>query len=38
MTNLNQDWPVFVILGLFVVFIIYVIIKGNQFEKEKKKA
>lgn len=36
MTNLNQDWPVFVILGLFVFFIIYVIIKSNQYEKEKK--
>jgi len=36
MTNLNQDWPVFVVLGLFAFFIIYVIIKGNQAEKEKK--
>jgi len=36
MINLNQDWPVFVMLGLFVFFIIHVIVKGNQAEKEKK--
>jgi hypothetical protein len=34
--NLWQDWPVFVLLGAVVFFFIYVIIKGNQGEKEKK--
>ncbi|MDD5108212.1 MAG: hypothetical protein PHC29_01695 [Candidatus Omnitrophica bacterium] len=38
MNNLSQDWPVFAMLGLFVSFVIYVIIKGNQAEKEKKEA
>jgi hypothetical protein len=36
--NLLQDWPVYVLLGGVVVFVIYVIIKGNQGEKEKKEA
>ncbi len=35
--NLWQDWPVFVLLGAVVFFLIHVIVKGNQGEKEKKK-
>ena len=34
--NLVQDWPVYVLLGLVVFFFIFVIIKGNQGQKEKK--
>lgn len=34
--NLLQDWPVFVLLGAVVFFFIYVIIKGNQGDKDKK--
>lgn len=34
--TLYQDWPVYVLLGAVVFFFIYVIIKGNQGEKEKK--
>lgn len=34
--NLWQDWPVYVLLGVVVFFFIYVIIKGNQGEKDKK--
>ena len=35
--NLQQDWPVYVLLGRVVTFFIYVIIKGNQSDKENKK-
>lgn len=31
-----QDWPVFLLLGAVVYFFIYVIIKGNKNENEKK--
>lgn len=34
--NLVQDWPVYVLLGLAAFFFIYVVIKGNQGQKEKK--
>lgn len=34
--NLWQDWPVFALLGAVVFFFIYIIIKSNQGEKEKK--
>lgn len=34
--NLWQDWPVYVLLGAVAFFFIYVIIKGNQGDKEKK--
>jgi len=34
--NLWQDWPVYVLLGATAVFFIYVVIKGNQGNKEKK--
>lgn len=33
--NLWQDWPVFVLLNAVVFFFCYVIIKGNQVQKEK---
>ncbi len=33
--NIVQDWPVYVLLGVVVFFYAYVIIKGNQTEKEK---
>jgi len=36
--NLWQDWPVYVLLGAVAFFVIYVVIKGNQREKEKKDA
>lgn len=32
--TLNQDWPVFVLLGLVVFFFIYVIIKSNLHKNE----
>lgn len=28
--NLWQDWPVYVLFGVVVMFFVYVIIKGNQ--------
>lgn len=31
-----QDWPLYVLLGAVVFFYTYVIIKGNQSDKEKK--
>ncbi len=34
--NLSQDWPAYVLLGAVVFFYIYVAIKGNQWDKEKK--
>ncbi|MDO8662866.1 MAG: hypothetical protein Q7K98_06585 [Candidatus Omnitrophota bacterium] len=34
--NLWQDWPVYMFLGAVVLFFIFVIIKGNQGDKEKK--
>jgi hypothetical protein len=35
--NLAQDWPVYVLGGVVVLFFIYMIIKSNQCEKDKKK-
>ncbi len=35
--NLVQDWPVYVLGGLVVFFFIFMIIKSNQSEKDKKK-
>jgi len=34
--NLAQDWPVYILLGAAVYFFIYVIVKGNQAQKEDK--
>ena len=34
--NLWQDWPVYVLMGAVVFFFGFVIIKGNQGQKEKK--
>lgn len=36
MGNLGQDWPVYLLLGAVVFFFGYVVIKGNQAQKEKK--
>lgn len=32
--NLYQDWPVYFLLGVVVIFFGYVIIKGNMSEKK----
>jgi hypothetical protein len=32
--NLYQDWPVYILLGVVAFFFIYVIIKGNQGQKQ----
>ena len=34
--NLMQDWPVYVLGGLVVFFFIFMIIKSNFGEKDKK--
>ena len=34
--NLVQDWPMYMLLGVVAIFFIYVIIKGNQGQKERK--
>jgi len=34
--NLWQDWPVYVLLGAVAFFFIYVVIKGNQGDRDKK--
>jgi len=34
--NLAQDWPVYVLLGIVVLFFGYVIVKGNMQDKKNK--
>lgn len=34
--NLAQDWPVYFLLGIVVLFFGYVIIKGNMPDKKNK--
>jgi NADH:ubiquinone oxidoreductase subunit 6 (subunit J) len=34
--NLDQDWPVYILLGAVAFFFIFVIIKGNLQNKENK--
>ncbi|MFH0838939.1 MAG: hypothetical protein V1893_02005 [Candidatus Omnitrophota bacterium] len=34
--NLVRDWPVYVLLGAVIFFVIYVIVKGNLPSKENK--
>ncbi len=35
--NLVQDWPIYVLSAAVLSFFIYVIIKGNQEDKQSKK-
>jgi len=36
--NFAQNWPVFILLGAFITFVVYVFISGRRQEKINKEA
>ena len=36
--NFAQNWPVFLLLGSFITFVIFAVINGRQQEKKDKEA
>ena len=36
--NFAQDWPIYLLLGGFIVFVIYALINSRQQEKKDKEA
>jgi preprotein translocase subunit YajC len=36
--NLYQNWPVYLLLGAFVTFVVYMVINSRQQERKKKES